>query len=64
MREKMKGELKELNTLGDSVICLHLNGATSIDSIKVTGVKPNHICLTDNWHEENIVLECGGGKHV
>ncbi|KAM3263180.1 hypothetical protein P3L10_000174 [Capsicum annuum] len=35
----IKGELKEINTLGDSAIFLSLNGASSIDSSKFTQVK-------------------------
>ncbi|KAL3358424.1 hypothetical protein AABB24_015511 [Solanum stoloniferum] len=59
--DAIEGKLKEINDLGDSTIFLGLNGATSIDSTKFTGVKPNHIYFTDDWFEENYFLECGGG---
>ncbi|PHU06623.1 hypothetical protein BC332_23112 [Capsicum chinense] len=62
--DAMDGKLKEINNLGDSAIFLHLDGATSIDSTKFIGVKPNHIYFTDDWFEENHRLECGGGKDM
>ncbi|OIT39554.1 hypothetical protein A4A49_30441 [Nicotiana attenuata] len=45
----IKGELKEINSLGDSAIFLGLSGASSIESSKFTGVKRNHIYFTDDW---------------
>ncbi|WMV44781.1 hypothetical protein MTR67_038166 [Solanum verrucosum] len=61
--DEMKCKLKRIDNLGDSTIFLGLNGATSIDSTKFTGaIMPNHIYFTDDWDEQNLSLECGGGK--
>ncbi|XP_015170943.1 F-box protein SKIP23-like [Solanum tuberosum] len=61
--DEMKCKLKRIHNLGDSTIFLGLNGATSIDSTKFTrAIKPNHIYFTDDWDEQNLSLECGGGK--
>ncbi|KAG5584433.1 hypothetical protein H5410_044867 [Solanum commersonii] len=61
--DEMKCKLKRIDNLGDSTIFLGLNGATSIDSTKFTGaIKSNHIYFTDDWDEQNLSLECGGGK--
>ncbi|XP_009613257.1 F-box protein At4g35733-like isoform X1 [Nicotiana tomentosiformis] len=60
----IKLELKEINTLGDSAIFLGLNGASSVDSSKFIGVKPNHIYFTDDWEEEFKHVEDGGGRDM
>ncbi|XP_070010930.1 uncharacterized protein [Nicotiana sylvestris] len=60
----IKRELREINNLGDSTIFLGRNGASSVDSSKVTGVKPNHIYFTDDWVEEFDYVEGGGGRDM
>ncbi|XP_060171460.1 F-box protein At2g26160-like [Lycium barbarum] len=47
----IRGELKEINTLGNSAIFLGLKGAISIDSSKSTTFKPNHIYFVDGWSD-------------
>ncbi|KAG5584434.1 hypothetical protein H5410_044868 [Solanum commersonii] len=61
----VKGNMKEINNLGDSTIFVSCNGATSMDSTKFTGlIKPNQIYFTDDWFDQNYHLECGGGKDM
>lgn len=62
--DALNGKLKEITTLGNSAIFLGLNGPTSVDSTRFTGVKPNYIYFTDDWSEENYFLECGAGKDM
>lgn len=60
----IKGELMEINNLGDSAIFLGLSGASSIESSKFKGVKPNHIYFTDDWVEEFNYVKGGGGRDM
>nr|XP_016504043.1 PREDICTED: uncharacterized protein LOC107822064 [Nicotiana tabacum] len=60
----IKRELRDINDLGDSTIFLGRNGASSIDSSKFKGVKPNHIYFTDDWIEEFNYVEGGGGRDM
>nr|XP_016500464.1 PREDICTED: putative F-box protein At1g65770 [Nicotiana tabacum] len=60
----IKGELKEINTLGESSIFLGRNGASSIDSSKFIGVKRNQIYFTDDWTDFFRTLEGGGGRDM
>lgn len=57
----IKGEVHEINTLGDSTIFLGRNGATAMVT---TGVKPNHIYFTDDVFESYFSVESGGGKDM
>lgn len=59
-----KGELKEINTLGDYAVFVGLNGAIPIDSSKfTTQIKSNHIYFTDD-DEEQFHLGDGGGTKM
>ncbi|XP_009603652.1 probable F-box protein At4g22060 [Nicotiana tomentosiformis] len=60
----IKRELRDINDLGDSTIILGRNGASSIDSSKFKGVKPNHIYFTDDWVEEFNYVKGGGGRDM
>lgn len=58
-----KGELKEINTLGDYAVFVDLNGAIAIDSSsKFTArVKSNHIYFSDDEEEDFHHGDGGGG---
>lgn len=60
----IKGELKEINTLGESSIFLGRNRASSIDSSKLIGVKRNQIYFTDDWTDYYSASEGGGGRDM
>ncbi|XP_019228459.1 PREDICTED: putative F-box protein At1g65770 [Nicotiana attenuata] len=60
----IKGELKEINTLGESSIFLGRNGASYIDSSKFIGVKRNQIYFSDDWTDYYSTLEGGGGRDM
>ncbi|KAH0635591.1 hypothetical protein KY289_035506 [Solanum tuberosum] len=54
----VKGNLKEINNLGDSTIFVGFNVATCIDSTIFTGVKTNHIYFTDDWCDDGEDIGC------
>ncbi|KAG5593419.1 hypothetical protein H5410_043933 [Solanum commersonii] len=60
----IKGDIKEMKTLGDSAIFLGSNAGVSVDVSKFTGVKPNQVYFTDDWEEQFTELEGGGGKDM
>ncbi|KAH0697857.1 hypothetical protein KY289_015339 [Solanum tuberosum] len=60
----IKGDIKEMKTLGDSAIFLGSNAGVSVDVSKFTGVKPNHVYFTDDWEEQFTEMEGGGGKDM
>lgn len=45
----IKGEAKEIRSLGDKAIFVGCNASISIDTSKVVGAKPNHIYFTYDW---------------
>ncbi|WMV27820.1 hypothetical protein MTR67_021205 [Solanum verrucosum] len=52
----IRGEAKEIKSLGDKAIFVGCNASISVDSSKLVGVKPNHIYFTYDW----ICLFCQG----
>ncbi|KAL3340725.1 hypothetical protein AABB24_029051 [Solanum stoloniferum] len=47
--DAIKGEAKEIKSLGDKAIFVGCNASIAIDSSKFVGVKPNHIYFTYDW---------------
>ncbi|KAH0680711.1 hypothetical protein KY284_021796 [Solanum tuberosum] len=47
--DAIKGEAKEIKSLGDKAIFVGCNASIAIDSSKLVGVKPNHIYFTYDW---------------
>lgn len=45
----IRGEAKEIKSLGDKAIFVGCNASISVDSSKLVGVKPNHIYFTYDW---------------
>lgn len=45
----IRGEAKEIKSLGDRAIFVGCNASTSVDASKLVGVKPNHIYFTYDW---------------
>ncbi|XP_060210191.1 F-box protein At2g26160-like [Lycium barbarum] len=60
----IKGDIKEIKTLGDLAIFVGSNAAISVDASKFARVKPNHIYFTDDWYVAFNDLEGGGGRDM
>ncbi|KAF3681372.1 putative GDSL esterase/lipase-like [Capsicum annuum] len=60
----IKGDFKQIKTLGDSAIFLGSNAVISIDASKFAEVEPSHIYFTDDWCIDYHYLEGGGGRDM